>query len=105
MIYILIIATLVIINFTNGITRIQNKENKNNYSNLLDGISYAELDETLNQSGKLSWPLYLTSYFNKEHFYKYSENEWKIKMVKATIELNKLSKINKINKNNLINFK
>ncbi|MAE33411.1 MAG: hypothetical protein CL493_03710 [Actinobacteria bacterium] len=30
MIYILIIATLVIINFTNGITRIQNKENKNN---------------------------------------------------------------------------
>ena len=31
MIYILIIATLLIINFTNGISKIQNKETKNNF--------------------------------------------------------------------------
>ena len=82
-----------------------NKENKNNYTNFLAAISYAELDETWNQSGKPSWPLYLASYCTKEYFYKYSENEWKTKMIKAAIELNKLSKINKINENNLINFK
>ena len=31
MIYILIIAILLIINFTNGISKIQNKETKNNF--------------------------------------------------------------------------
>ena len=81
------------------------KENKKNYSNFLAAISYAELDETWNKSGKPTWPLYLASYCNKEYFYKYSENEWKTKMIKAAIELNKLSKIDVIKDNNLINFK
>ena len=81
-----------------------NNENKKNYSNFLAAISYAELDESWNKSGKPTWPLYLASYCTKEYFYKYSKNEWKTKMIKAAIELNKLSKIDAINDKNLINF-
>ena len=82
-----------------------NKRNKSSYKNFLAAISYAELDEEWNKSGKPTWPLYLASYCTEKHFMKYSYDEWKNKMINAAIELNKLSSLDNINENNIINFK
>ena len=82
-----------------------NKRNKSAYKNFLAAISYAELDEEWNNYGKPTWPLYLASYCTVKHFMKFSHDQWKDKMIKAAIELNKLSKIDSINENNIINFK
>ena len=82
-----------------------NKKNKSAYKNFLAAISYAELDEEWNKSGKPSWPLYLASYCTEEHFKKFSSDEWKDKMIKAALELNKLSNLESIDEQNIINFK
>ncbi len=82
-----------------------NKKNKSSYKNFLAAISYAELDEEWNKSGKPSWPLYLASYCTKEHYMKFSHDQWKEKMIKAAIELNKLSSLDSISEKNIINFK
>ncbi len=82
-----------------------NKKNNSSYKNFLAAISYAELDEEWNKSGKPSWPLYLASYCTQKQYKKFSHDQWKEKMIKAAIELNKLSKIDSINENNIINFK
>ena len=82
-----------------------NKKNKSAYKNFLAAISYAELDEEWNKSGKPSWPLYLASYCTEEHFKKFSADEWKDKMIKAALELNKLSNLESIDEQNIINFK
>ena len=70
-----------------------NKKNKSCYKDFLAAISYAELDDEWNKSGKPTWPLYLASYCTEKHFLKYSQEEWKNKMIKAAIELNKLSSL------------
>ncbi len=83
---------------------IADSKSKNSYSEFLAAISYAELDKTWNENGNPTWPLYLASYCDKAHFYKYSKSEWEEKMINASIELNKLSKIDEINEKNVINF-
>ena len=55
------------------------KNNVFNYKNFLAVISYAELDENWNQSGETTWPIYLAANCTKEHFLKYSQEEWKLK--------------------------
>ena len=87
-----------------GIADTNDKHNFN-YKHFLAAISYSELDETWNKKGKPTWPLYLAAYCTKKDFLKYSEEEWKTKMIKAAIELNKLSNIDKINENNIITSK
>ena len=82
-----------------------NKKNKSSYKNFLAAISYAELDEEWNKSGKPSWPLYLASYCTEEQFKKFTAEEWKDKMIKAALELNKLSNLESIDEQNIINFK
>ena len=82
-----------------------NKRNKSAYKEFLAAISYAELDDKWNRSGKPTWPLYLASYCTKDQYKKYTKEEWKKIMIDASLELNKLSGIEKIQKKNLINFK
>ncbi len=82
-----------------------NNRKKENYSDFLAAISYAELDDEWNKLGKPTWPLYLAGYCSKDEYNKLSKSEWKQKMIKASMELNRISKIEKINEDNLINFK
>ena len=82
-----------------------NKRNKSAYKEFLAAISYAELDDEWNKSGKPTWPLYLASYCTKDQYKKYTKEEWKKIMIDASLELNKLSGIEKIEKKNIINFK
>ncbi len=76
-----------------------------NYKNFLAAISYSELDEEWNKKGVPTWPLYLATYCEKKDFLKFSNEEWKIKMIKAALELNKLSNIEQIKEDNIINIK
>ena len=68
-------------------------------------ISYSELDEEWNKKGVPTWPLYLATYCEKKDFLKFSNEEWKKKMIKAALELNKLSNIEQIKESNIINIK
>ena len=52
-----------------------NKKNKSAYKKFLAAISYAELDEEWNKSGKPTWPLYLASYCTKDRYKKYTKEE------------------------------
>jgi len=79
--------------------------NKSNYKDFLAAISYAELDNTWNNKGKKSWPIYLAAYCTKEEYEKLTPEEWKRKMIKAAFELNKLTSLDEINEENIINFK
>ena len=82
-----------------------NKKNKSDYKDFLAVISYAELDVDWNSKGKKSWPLYLAAYCTKEEYQKLTPEQWKTKMTRAAIELNKLSDLDEIKEENVINFK
>ena len=88
-----------------GIAESNQKKNACNYSEFLAAISYAELDEEWNKSGEPTWPLYLAGYCTKNEFNKYTKEQWKSKMIKASIELNSMSNIEKISDKNVLNFK
>ncbi len=82
-----------------------NNTNNSKYKDFLAVISYAELDDDWNRRGEKSWPLYLASYCTKEEFQKLTTQQWKTRMIKAAIELNKLSSLDEIKEENIINFK
>ena len=81
------------------------KKNKSNYKDFLAVISYAELDQNWNKKGEDSWPLYLAAYCSKEEYLKLTPKQWERKMIKAALELNKLSGLDQVNEKNIINYK
>lgn len=87
-----------------GIT--PDKNSKKEYNHFLAMISYAELDKDWNLDGKSTWPLYVAAYLSKADFYKFSESQWKMKMINAVNEISNLTlKEDAVDEKSILNYK